>query len=90
MKRKTFDVSEFKNFVNKKLSERTISDEEKRGMRCLLEEVLVKTGNYRGFNHVYWWSDGGYIEWLKDGEPDFPIKDRYIYGNRGKNDVFYY
>ena len=52
MARKTFEVSEFKNYMNSKLV-LDLSDDEKYGLITALEHVLHETGNYKGFGYVY-------------------------------------
>lgn len=53
MARKTFDVKEFKEWVNDKLSKDYISNELKIGMCASLSHILHETGNYNGFGFVY-------------------------------------
>ena len=86
--RKTIKIDELKKILNEEiLSAR--SETEKVLLRKVTENILHKTGNYRGFNWVYW-SERGFQEWNEAGKPDFPEKDTYIYGNRSRNDVHYY
>ena len=58
-------------------------------LRHVAERILHQSNTYRGFNWNYW-MEKGFEEWKEDGEPDFPEKDQYIYGNRSKNDVCYF
>lgn len=44
----------------------------------LLENILNNTGNYRGFEYLNWTRNGGYHQWMADGEPDFPEMDNYL------------
>jgi len=53
MARKTFDVSEFKDYVNSRLVLDYLSDDEKYGLFTALDHVLHETGNYKGFGYVY-------------------------------------
>ncbi len=53
MARKTFNVSEFKDYVNSKLVLDCVSDDEKYGLITALDHVLHETGNYKGFGYVY-------------------------------------
>ena len=53
MTRKTFNVAEFKDYVNSKLVLDYLSDDEKYGLITALEHVLHETGNYKGFGYVY-------------------------------------
>jgi hypothetical protein len=52
MARKTFNVSEFKDYMNSKLV-LDLSEDEKYGLITALEHVLHETGNYKGFGYVY-------------------------------------
>ena len=53
MTRKTFNVSEFRDYVNSKLVLDYLSDAEKYGLLSALDHVLHETGNYKGFGYVY-------------------------------------
>lgn len=53
MARKTFNVADFKDYVNSKLVLDYLSDDEKYGLLTALDYVLHKTGNYNGFGYVY-------------------------------------
>jgi hypothetical protein len=53
MSRKTFNVSEFKDYVNSRLVLDSLSKEEKYGLIVALDHVLNETGNYKGFGYVY-------------------------------------
>jgi len=64
MARKTFDVSEFKDYVNSKLVLDYLSDDEKYGLITALDHILHETGNYKGFGYVY----------MDDVRPCFPDK----------------
>ena len=70
-KRKTFDVESFKKFVNEQL-ERTDDHATignfKSGLCIALERVLHDTGNYQGYNILYW-LEKGCDEWEKNGKP---------------------
>lgn len=95
--RQTFSVDKFRKFVNDQLAKPErhsditgatyLTQDEKRGLCSALEHVLHKTGNYAGFNYVYW-LEHGFHEWEAAGEPGFPEKqkflgpeyDRYYYG----------
>jgi hypothetical protein len=52
MARKTFDVSEFRDYMNSKLV-LDLSDDEKYGLITALDHILHETGNYKGFGYVY-------------------------------------
>ena len=53
MSRKTFNVSEFKDYVNSKLVLDYLSNDEKYGLIAALDHVLHETGNYNGFMYVF-------------------------------------
>jgi hypothetical protein len=75
VKRKTFDVVKFKNWVNSFLALPTKdnphvpSQDEKRSLCTAVEMVLMDTGNYRGFNPIKW-CDGGCASWQDAGQPE--------------------
>ena len=48
-KRKTIGVSEIKQKVNRMLKVPGISQDAKQILSSLMEEVLMETGNYKGF-----------------------------------------
>jgi len=86
--KKTIKIDELKKILNEGiLSAR--GETEKFALRNITEKILIKTGNYHGFNWVYW-LEKGFHEWKEAGKPDFPEKTIYIYGNRYRNDVHYY
>ena len=53
MARKTFNVSEFKDYINSNLVEDRLSNDEKYGLIAALDHVLSETGNYKGYGYVY-------------------------------------
>jgi hypothetical protein len=89
MKRKTVEVKWLRELINKKLLSDCLTDQEKQSLALTLEEILHKTGNYNGFSWNYW-MEKGFEEWKAAGVPDFPEKDRYIYGNRSIWDRTYF
>lgn len=76
--RKTIEVKKLRDMANGMLASE-ISQPEKRSICSLIENVLMDTGNYKGYNHNYW-MEKGYRQWVDDGKPDFPEKEFYIYG----------
>lgn len=52
-KRKTFEVSQFRVWINDRLASDTLSPHEKYGLMCALYHILHETGNYKGFGYVY-------------------------------------
>ena len=87
-KRKTVTVEYLKAEVNRVLGLEHLSVDERRGMAHLLEHVLHDTGNYRGYNDVFWMSEGGFEAWKEAGEPDFPAKNQYIHGTEDGTDAY--
>lgn len=51
-KRKTFEIDDLKQMVNSRLKESTCSPDERFAMASILEDVLHRTGNYRGFTYL--------------------------------------
>jgi len=82
-KTKTFDVMTFKTYVNQQLSRTDdyATESFKSGLCVTLEEVLHKTGNYNGFNDLYW-LETGYDQWRTIGKEIevWEEKKTYIYG----------
>lgn len=81
--RKTFDVTKFKTYVNTQLArtDAYATEEFKGGLCIALEEVLQRTGNYNGFQYLYW-EEIGWEEWRSSGNEteDWEEKKKYIYG----------
>jgi len=91
-KRKTMNVNQIIDEANKHLARTDdgATQEFKIGVAVLLERILHNTGNYEGYNHNYWLKQG-FKEWQDAGEPDFPEKNKYIYGpDGGEYDRVYY
>lgn len=78
--RKTFEVDMFKAGVNECLAHKEYTNAEKQVMCMLLEGVLHKTGNYKGYNNLYW-LNGGNALWIMEGQPEGEAKNRYISNN---------
>ena len=68
MARKTFEVDKLIDWVNYRLANDNMTQDEKAGLCITLEHVLHETKNYNGFNS-YHWINGGYNQWIKDGSP---------------------
>lgn len=81
--KKTFDVETFKSYVNKQLSrtDEYATEDFKSGLCVALQEILHRTGNYNGFNDLYW-LEIGWDEWRTIGNEteDWEEKKKYIYG----------
>lgn len=89
-KKKTFNVQAFKDDINRRLlmayeakSDSAIYDTQAfcAALCSILESVLAESGNYNGFNYLYWMKVGC-DRWNKDGQPDFPKKNEYLYGGK--------
>jgi hypothetical protein len=52
MKRKTFDVDNFRRQINNMLAASTCPAEGRKSLQIILEDVLMKTGNYNGFRYL--------------------------------------
>lgn len=83
-KRKSFDVERFKTYVNMQLSrtDKYATESFKSGLCVALEEVLHRTGNYKGYSDLYW-EEIGWKEWRTIGNEteDWEEKKKYIYGS---------
>ena len=51
-KRKTFNVEAFKQSINRMLAGSVIEPEGRKSMLIILEDVLMQTGNYKGFRYL--------------------------------------
>lgn len=70
MSKKTVKVKEIKDDLNVWLANKDwYTPEQRKAIAQVLEHILHMTGNYRGFNYVQWANEGGFEQWLKDGEP---------------------
>ena len=81
--RKTFDVQKFKRFVNEQLARTDIDANEtfKEGFCSAIEKVLHQTGNYQGFQCLYW-DEIRCEEWHKSGETEnWKEKEVFIHGS---------
>ena len=82
-KKKTFDVSTFKIYVNEQLSRTDdyATDSFKSGLCVALEEVLLRSGNYNGFMDLYW-NEFGCNDWRTIGKETevWEEKKLFIYG----------
>lgn len=89
-RRKTIDIETVKEIANRMLAAEDtstlINNDWRLGVAWLLEELLHKTRNYRGYQHNEW-SSGGFSRWCNDGKPDFPEKWQYL-GNDTKRFYF--
>jgi len=84
-KKLTFKVDEFKSWINQQLkrTDDIATDEYKAGLCEAIEHVLQKSNRYEGYNDNYWLQKG-WQEWREAGEPDFPLKDKFICGPTGQ------
>jgi hypothetical protein len=49
----------------------------------MIETLLMASGRYQGFQHNYW-SELGCDLWYEAGKPDFPEKNKFIFGPNGE------
>ncbi len=84
-KRKTINVDFVLDEANRQLARKdeVATADFKSGICIIIERILLDTGNYKGFNYNLWSKDGGSEQWFKDGEPDFPEKNKYLYSKYG-------
>ena len=80
MARKTFKVEDLKARVNGCIRDTQYTNAEKSVMCMLLENVLHETGNYKGYQYLYW-DVTGYDLWKRAGEPEGDDKNQYITNN---------
>lgn len=66
---KTVKVEDLREFVNDKLESPFVSQNAKAVYCQMIEEILMATKNYRGFNYTKWARLGGYEKWIEDGKP---------------------
>lgn len=83
-KKATFDIQKFKDYVNEQLARTddfAVSSEGfKSGMCTALERVLFDTGNYQGYQNLYW-QEIGYNAWVEAGKPEeWELKKKFILG----------
>jgi len=84
--KKTIKTPQLKQILNEAIRNAR-GETEREALKNLAETILTKTGTYNGFNYNYW-IEKGCAEWNAAGNPD--EKDRFIYGNRSRNDIFFY
>ena len=92
-KRKTINVDSILAEANKQLArkDKFATADFKAGVCVMIERILMNTGNYNGYNYNLWTNGGGLEQWYKDGEPDFPEKEKYLYSKFGREyDRHYY
>lgn len=53
MGRKTFNVTDFQDYVNGVLANSTTSPDGRQGLMNALEHVLFASGNYKGFKYLW-------------------------------------
>ena len=75
--RKTIAVQAVLDMANKLLANDQLTQEEKKGIAFLLEDVLHASNRYNGFNDTHWLKQG-YREWVAAGKPDFPEKKKFM------------
>ncbi len=78
MPRKTIDIKNVIQSINGRIKT-SASVEVRRELGLLATELLSAVNSYGGYNYNYWLKQG-YQEWLVDGMPEFPEKEKYILG----------
>jgi hypothetical protein len=80
-KKSQFKVQELKEWANQKLkrTDDEATDAYKKGICDLLEYVLRQCNWDVEFDYNYW-IETGYMQWMKDGEPQGDKKQEYILG----------
>lgn len=86
-KRKTIKFEDFKKWINEQLArtdEFALQTPEFKSALCsAYEKFAIDTGNYNGFQYLYW-HEGGCEAWIKSGISDCSInwkeKEEYIVG----------
>jgi len=81
--KKTLRVSAALEEANRLLALDTLTKDERRGVAFLIEELLHQARRYQGFGYVYWLNEGGFKAWQAAGEPDWPEKEKFVYGPGG-------
>ena len=89
--KKTAKVLDLLKYANEQLArtDKWADDQFKSGICVFIEHILRNANCYAGYNDTYWMKQGC-KEWIAAGEPDFPEKDKYIFGPLGKFSRFYY
>ena len=79
--RKIVNLTAQVDWANKQLA-RTDDDANqgfKSGIFTMMNKILLDANCYQGYNYNYWMEKGA-DEWFAAGEPNFPEKDKFIYG----------
>ena len=89
MSRKTIEVDALIEKANFLLSTEGnhVNPSYREGICDLLESILHRTGNYRGFNYIEW-MNGGASRWEAHGKPN--EADSFMYGRYGRFGRYYY
>jgi len=53
MKRKTIEIEYLKEFINSRLANESVLQEEKAALTELLSHILRKTNNYNGYSYLF-------------------------------------
>jgi len=68
--RKTVTVKEVVELCNAMIAWPGRTQEEKRALRTVAENILYRTHNYHGFQYIKWAGPEGYDKWVEDGKPE--------------------
>lgn len=91
MKRRTQSLQMMVNKCNVYFKESPDNESETRKqLASILESLLMEAKCYKGFNYLYWLTQG-FEEWQTKGSPDFPEKEIFLYGpSMDQTRVMYY
>ncbi len=67
--RKTMNIDEIVKKFNNFIGNESISQESKKELCILLEDILQSANNYNGYNNICW-INGGWVAWVNDGKPE--------------------
>lgn len=84
------DKETLQRFVNQanELLASELPNSAKKSICMMVEDILHGEGKYRGFQYNYW-SWRGMVDWIINGKPQMPEKERYIVGpNASLDDSF--
>ena len=74
--KRTITINFLREYVNKQLSLEINSEDYRMALCLLIEQVLLTTAQYKGFQ-FYDWRHGGRDKWIQDGSPT-DTKQQYL------------
>ena len=77
---KTVKISQILEFANRQLARKDerATQEFKAGVCTMIENILLVSNNYEGFNFLPW-LEGGYERWVQAGQPEDETKADFIH-----------